>query len=1103
MSSKQKRGFRDSIDDVLGDLLGEDDDSPTKPGYTAPRAGSGPGRPARPPRTGKRSLLDDDFFSNLAQEADQDNEESEVSEADPQALLDSMKDIEDMDADLFSKGKKASPSPSQTAVTASSKPPSPQSRAAKDVPGQDEKPVASSGRPYKKFTFNDMDDPLAGILSDEESEPNKPAIPGKQRSVRSAELDVTKKEEKVSSSPASAPPTSTPHRKEELTFDDGDDLMDALGFGDGLKANKEMAKRGEEEGLRPARSKLDELLGRGTASKLLERPPTAEQKEFKLDPKYKKTQEEKEELLDDFTFGSYQPTVATTPEGRQSRRQSVRFSPVDEGDSFPDQKLKSSAPSPPTPTRLRSSKSAGDWLGLKDEEPLDLGPQRGTPLNRAESDPALPAPAAPSQPPHTDRPVSAAKPSVELQRGSTPSTPSAPGGREADWLAGALARKKAQAGDSSLAGLGDGARVQPSSRARASLGVRGRPPAEAPSEAASERRPGEARDTDSSSFPWEPPHGQPTALPATDTRAGVKASETLSLQNQLRIMEAEQQMSLQRAEATIVELQSQVRKLELEREQQGVLMESLQQRHEEDSQLLEDAHRKRLKVLEELWQGREARLQEENQELANRHVTRQHSLDQERSQLIAQHQRRLTESDQEKAREMERIRELQRQSIVEMRRDHEEQLERVRLLKEQEIDAVTSATSHTRSLNGVIEQMEAFSRKMNDLSCKVESTHHNTSQEIEFNSRQREAQHRAQQERLQAQQRDLEEERVRLQEVITKMEIRLNEQTRLLEKERWRAVAEQTKVESVQRSLAEERRIMSQHFAIEREELERAKNALLEEQQSVMQRCAEERRKLASEWAEYHTQHKLRQERVEQDSRRALQLSAQQEGAIFGLAKEQAEMKLKASEIKSKEEQLAREREAVESERRELEKEKERVNDMAVRIRQKAEEIEGMSKIASQKYEEGERALLQAKQVEGEHQTRLQAIQQKMERLQQQEEQLLQQRLNLTQHQRRPGPAGIDTRIPSASLGPAGSAQPLASLPYFTPGLGNNLFGMPGNSREDGSLQPVVGAGPSELEAKLALFKHTAAKDQDFLEDEQLFLATLKQAPYNTPSQLA
>lgn len=37
-----------------------------------------------------------------------------------------------------------------------------------------------------------------------------------------------------------------------------------------------------------------------------------------------------------------------------------------------------------------------------------------------------------------------------------------------------------------------------------------------------------------------------------------------------------------------------------------------------------------------------------------------------------------------------------RASILEMRKDHEEQLQRLKLLKDREIDAVTSATSHTR-----------------------------------------------------------------------------------------------------------------------------------------------------------------------------------------------------------------------------------------------------------------------------------------------------------------------------------------------------------------------------------------------------------------------
>lgn len=42
------------------------------------------------------------------------------------------------------------------------------------------------------------------------------------------------------------------------------------------------------EGPLPARSKLDELLGRGTAAKLLTRPGTGERREFKLDKKYQK-----------------------------------------------------------------------------------------------------------------------------------------------------------------------------------------------------------------------------------------------------------------------------------------------------------------------------------------------------------------------------------------------------------------------------------------------------------------------------------------------------------------------------------------------------------------------------------------------------------------------------------------------------------------------------------------------------------------------------------------------------------------------------------------------------------------------------------------------
>ena len=131
--------------------------------------------------------------------------------------------------------------------------------------------------------------------------------------------------------------------------------------------------------------------------------------------------------------------------------------------------------------------------------------------------------------------------------------------------------------------------------------------------------------------------------------------------------------------------------------------------------------------------------------------------------------------------------------------------------------------------------------------------------------------------------------------------------------ERWRLHAEQSKAESAQRALEEQRKVMGQQIAMEREELERAKvspeapcwalslpsgpgaltgalvpspqSALLEEQKSVMHKCGEERRRLAAEWAEFFAQQKLSKERAEREAERALQMDAQREGTLVSLAK--------------------------------------------------------------------------------------------------------------------------------------------------------------------------------------------------------------------------
>ncbi|KAB1265356.1 Fas-binding factor 1 [Camelus dromedarius] len=903
---------------------------------------------------------------------------SDISDADPQALLQAMKDLDEMDADLLglkksnlasdkrsAKGSEKEEQPSNLKpagmLTANEKGRPGETQAcdlalpwlpAGDAIPTKKLPLSpTSFGHHRKFSFEDLEDPLAGLLSDDEEGISKK--PPGMESKTALEKSAAPVRDQGPSLPVT--PGDTPVRKKELLFDDEDDIMATLGFGDRPRA--ERRPTGDQAAPLPARSKLDELLGRGTAAKLLAHPGSGERREFKLDKKYQRPQD-KEETWDDedFTFRAYQPTVG--PEGRQSRRQSVR--------------------SRVTRNQAALALHAGDS-------------KRGTaPGDHSGTEPVI-CFLNSQEPPELSVPVQSLLPESLAQ----------------------------------------------------------------------------------------------SLLPSTQYQM-----QLLAAQAQLQGGTAELQADLLQSQARLAELEAQVRKLELERAQHKLLLESLQQRHQADLELIESAHRSRVKVLEASYQQREERLRRENEELSAQYLSRCQEAEQARAELTAQHQRRLAAATQEKDQEMERLRELQRASILEMRKDHEEQLQRLKLLKDREIDAVTSATSHTRSLNGIIEQMEKFSSSLHELSSRVEASHLSTTQEWELGIRQRDEQLRVLQERLGRQQRDMEEERNRLQEVIGKMEARLSEQSRLLEQERWRVSAEQSKAESAQRTLEEQRKVMVQQITMEREELERAKSALLEEQQSVMHKCGEERRRLAAEWAEFFTQQKLSKERAEREAERALKVDTQREGTLISLAKEQAELKIRASELRVKEDQLVAEREALERERQELRLEKDRVSAAAQRIRLRAEEVESMSQVASEKYEEGQRALREARQVQSEQQARLQLVQQQQERLRQQEQHehlsLAQQRLQLD-HVRQDllsGPVALLSR--AQGLAPSGLSAVVAPAPT-TPRCS----------------QPLAGLGPSHLHAKLVLLKHTAAQDHDFLENEQFFLETLKKASDNMASHSA
>ncbi|CAL1588963.1 unnamed protein product [Knipowitschia caucasica] len=1042
-----------------------------------------------------RSSAVDNIFSMLAEEVKQDgadSENSEVSEADPDEILKNIKGIDDMEDELLALKKKPNSAPAKSTVkdgpnksaTLNGKQEGPGNSSANQ-----KKPnsAPSLGRNYKNFSFSEDDD----FLPDD----TKPKAKAVEKSLPTSPISPILKNKTQ----------STTKKRSDLTFDDSkDDFMDVLGFdGDHNRAKKKEAGLSDEnkerfDQLQRPRTKVDDILQSLTSPHLLERPPTGERKEQQQD----RGSTVKE---DELTFGSYQPTLVSTPEGRQSRRQSVRFSTEDV--SIPASEKK---PKPSTPTRQRAS---ADWLGLKtttDDSTHDYGglgrtetrsssPPVGAPLERRASvsgpvkSAAEPLPA----PKHDLVKVAVAEAEVPVSQKKEEEEE-----EEEDWLSGALSRRRA------LAGSRHEAKTQvketlevtaktdthaniskqvtsnpPRIREDSALAVRelsGISPSESgPAAHSTPIREETARQSDRTitETPKPPAPVQPQILLSPDhLQMLLQQQQMLPPPFPLGLVPAAQPYGdHQSLQGRVLQLEGQVKLLQMKRDQSQLLLQNVQLRHKQDTELIEDAHKVRVKLLEDSSAQRETRLRQECEDLMERLAVLTRSMEQERSELQAQHQRKLAQAQHERDREVERLRDLQSKSILEMKKDHEEQIQRLKRLKNEEIDAVTSATSQTRSLSVVIEQMEQFSSRLGELSCRVESTHDNTAHGLELGARHRDEQLRILQDRLTQQQKSMSEEKAYLKEIISRMDAQINEQQRQLEKERWKVSSEQAKAESTQRALEDERRSLSMQMTMEREELERAKSALLEEQKSVMQHCAEERRRLAAEWASFHAQEKQRHDRAE---REVSSLLERREGSIISMAQEQADLKLRMAELKQKELAVSQERENLDRLREELEREKERISATALRLKTRAQEVEAFSKLAADKFDEGEQALHKAKLVEAEHEARLRHIHSQTDKLRQQEQRILQERMqlaNLVKEQPKPSTLASVLQMPT-DFTHMPSTQQMVDI-------------FPNTSANSQAMA---------LQASLALWKYTAEKDRDFLEDEKAFLETLTKKSYSS-----
>uniref|UniRef100_H3D214 Fas-binding factor 1 C-terminal domain-containing protein n=1 Tax=Tetraodon nigroviridis TaxID=99883 RepID=H3D214_TETNG len=779
-------------------------------------------------------------------------------------------------------------------------------------------------------------------------------------------------------------------RKRNSLFDDDhtEDLLDVLGFdtNNNNSKKKEQASwlKSDRAGPRQrVRTRVDDILENLNSTHPSERPETGEK-----DPLVEQKQREKSipgkesALQEDLTFGSYQPSLGPRLRGQQPSRPSLtseRFSSEEPNFGFLEKK--------PKPAPSSRDRRASDWLGLKSD---DNCPAADAPNTKTPAESSLLERRASSADNHVT-PAEAVEASVptdvavnETKQQASKSQPKEED--KDDWLTGALRRKalseaplleRRLSSADSHAGFAPATEPSPAQTENtinykqlwcgglSLVGFHRQSSRAARPRHFLHRRKGN-RSRFADFLPIGSSFQSAAQLNQEKTSATAVQQQMTPLQSQRghtepdslqRVRERTQQPGNDRAlQARVIQLEgqvqnqgtfttavflsntnsltllcvvAQVKTLELAQEQSQMLLENVQMKHKQDMELMENTYKTKIKWLEESAAQRETLARQECEDLRGR-----------LSEQQAEYQRKLDQAKQDRDQEVAQLRDVHRKTVSEMRKDHEDQIQHLKQLKNDEINVVKNATSQTRSLTVVTEQMEQFSSHLGEL-CSFS----------------------VMQDRLSEQQKAAVEERAFLKDIISRMHTQLREQERQLEKERWKATAEEAKVESAQRGLEEERRALSK----EREELEKAKRAVQEEQMSMMEHCAAERRRLDAEWASFHSAEKQRQEQVEKVS----SLLEKRENAIITLANEQAELKLQTAELKQKENALAQERESLKRLQEELESSKKKISSMESRLSTQIQEVEVLRKLALQKYRNGESALQEAKSMEAEQKARL------------------------------------------------------------------------------------------------------------------------------------
>ncbi|XP_055856296.1 restin homolog [Episyrphus balteatus] len=434
--------------------------------------------------------------------------------------------------------------------------------------------------------------------------------------------------------------------------------------------------------------------------------------------------------------------------------------------------------------------------------------------------------------------------------------------------------------------------------------------------------------------------------------------------------------SQEKSEA-FIELQADVKRLELEKLRLEDLVSTINGNYEKEIELIEKSFRKQIEVLEDHLASVESRLKNENEALHEFYNNKLKTANNDRIEMQSRLEGYLNDLRKSHEDEIRRLKQAHEEDMDGLKDDHRKMIETIRQSKLFEFAAVQENGSYLETLRMASTNLETVTGDLQSLRSEMERKIDIIHREREIKLDSREKKIEDAERRLQMMENSNEEEKTRLMDLVTTLESQLKQLSKDSSEENWVMRQKMASLETEKMSFEKEKSLAREQITKDEKRIEELKESQLRETQRHMEEIHQERVQLGIEKAKIETAKKL-------ESSSSLEQS-----------KQEVEASLKVAQDVTR--QAEAERERYFKLQRQFEAQKRSLVDKENTIRFKEQELEQNILQARASERRANETTQKARQAEQNFHEKVSFLQQKLRELSEKESRLSQERLKLSQ----------------------------------------------------------------------------------------------------------